>query len=284
MRALEARCLAAALGVFALAGPLSHAAADEPDSAPTAAAPSSTANPGPPASPASWCAPELETLANDVCASLPPKEAQGPRTLIIFLHGVIQPDTTWQWAQQRAAARASARHGFTLVAPRGRRGIGPKGMADWFTWPTAATAQKAHEDALIAEWGGARAELEKRAGKPFERVLFFGFSNGAYYGASLAVRDRVKADGYALFAGGSGAKHLRQAGARTKRRAPIYVGWGEKDRDRRDQEKLGKMLRELGWPSKARGRKGVGHAMTDAQVDEAVAFLTGAKSSGRAAP
>lgn len=150
-------------------------------------------------------------------------------------------------------------------------------MEDWWTWPTSAAGQKAHEDALVSEWSAARAELEKRAGKAFERVFFFGFSNGAYYATSLAMRDRVKADGYALFAGGSGAKHLRQAGATTKRRAPIYVGWGTVDRDRRDQEKLGKMLRELGWPSKARGRKGVGHAMTDAQVDEAVAFLTKSK-------
>lgn len=274
MRAREVVRLAAVLGAFAfgLAGPLSHAVADEPGGAPAAQA--DKESPAAPASTASWCAPELETLPGDVCASLPPKEAQGPRTLILFLHGVIQPDTTWQWAQQRAAARAAARYGFTLIAPRGRRGIGPKGMNDWWTWPTAAAAQKAHEDALIAEWSAARAELEKRAGKPFERVFVFGFSNGAYYGTSLALRDRIKADGYALFAGGSGAKHLRQAGAATRRRAPIYVGWGTNDRDRRSQEKLGQMLRELGWPSKARGRKGVGHAMTDAQVDEAVAFLS----------
>jgi predicted esterase len=150
-------------------------------------------------------------------------------------------------------------------------------MVDWWTWPTAASAQKTHEDALITEWNAARAELEKRAGKPFDRVFLFGFSNGAYYAASLAVRDRIQVDGYAVFAGGSGAKHLKQAGARTTRRAPIYVGWGDRDRDRRDQEKLGKMLRELGWPSKARGRKGVGHAMTDAQVDEAVTFLSAQK-------
>jgi predicted esterase len=155
-------------------------------------------------------------------------------------------------------------------------------MSDWWTWPTAAAAQKTLEDALIAEWSDARAELEKRAGKPFDRVFVLGFSNGAYYAASLAVRDRIKADGYALFAGGSGAKHLKQAGATTSRRAPIYVGWGDRDRDRRDQEKLGKMLRELGWPSKARGRKGVGHVMTDAQVDEAITFLMASKIAGPA--
>lgn len=283
MRAPEARCLAAALGIFALGlvGPTPPAAADEPSAAPAATTSASAIkeSPAPPAQPApqgaaAWCASELEALANDVCARVPSKEATGPRTLLIFLHGVIQADTTWQWAQQRAAVRAAERHGFTLIAPRGRRGIGPKGMEDGWTWPTAYASQKTHEDAVIAEWIAARAELERRAGKPFERVLVFGFSNGAYYATSLALRDRLKADGYAAFAGGSGAKYLRKAGAATKRRAPIYVGWGTGDRDWRSQEKLAKMLRELGWPSKGRGRKGVGHAMTDAQVDEAVAFLT----------
>ena len=88
------------------------------------------------------------------------------------------------------------------------------------------------------------------------------------------MRDRLPVDGYAVFAGGSGAAYLRQAGARTKRRAPLYVGWGDKDRDRRDQEKLAKMLRDIRWPSKTRGAKGVGHTMTDAQVDEAVRVLS----------
>jgi hypothetical protein len=39
------------------------------------------------------------------------------------------------------------------------------------------------------------------------------------------------------------------------------------------------MLRRLKWPSKSLGQKREGHAMTDAQVAQAVAFLT-----GRAAP
>jgi predicted esterase len=288
------RAIALGLGLAALcggvAGDLSRAAADEPKDARAATEESAPAPEGsapasapaqaraqaqaPASAPARWCASELEALPDDVCAFVPTKESSGPRTLIIFLHGVIQPDTTWQWAQQRGAARAAARHGFAMIAPRGRRGSGPKGMEDWWTWPTAAAAQRALEDVILAEWSAARAALEKRAGKPFERVFVFGFSNGAYYAASLAMRDRFPADGYAVFAGGSGAAYLKQAGKRTKRRAPLYVGWGTKDRDHKNQVKLAKMLREISWPSKAGGKKGVGHAMTDAQVDEAVAFLS----------
>lgn len=222
-----------------------------------------------------WCAPELDALPAEACAFHPAKSAPGPRTLVIFLHGVIQPDSGWQWAQQRAAARIGARYGAAVLMPRGRPGIGPKGMKDFWTWPTAAAAQQAHEDAIVAEWGAARAELERRAGQRFERVYVFGFSNGAYYAASLAVRGRLEVDGYAVFAGGSGARYLERAGARTKRRAPIFVAWGGKDRAHRDQVALASMLRRLKWPSKSLGQRRAGHAMTDEQVAQAMAFLGG---------
>jgi predicted esterase len=268
-RAVARRGLALALAALGL-GTAGPALADGPEAPRAAEAPAAPVAPS-----ASWCAGGLETLPNEVCAFVPAKVGAGPRTLVIFLHGVIEPTSTWQWAQQLGAARLAARHGFTMIAPRGRRGTGPKGMEDWWTWPTAGSAQKTLEDTLVDEWTRARAELERRAGKPFERVFVFGFSNGAYYATSLAMRARLPfVDGYAAFAGGSGATYLRQAGARTKQRTPLYVGWGHRDRDRRDPEALAKMLRALRWPSKARGAKGVGHAMTDAQADEAVAFLS----------
>ncbi|KYF61425.1 hypothetical protein BE11_07255, partial [Sorangium cellulosum] len=205
--------------------------------------------------------------------------------LMIFLHGVVQPESGWQWAQQRGAARAGARHGVVVMMPRGRRGIGPRTMEDWWCWPTATAAQASHEDALLAEWDAARAELERRAGGRFERVLVLGFSNGAYYATSLAMRGRLPVDGYAAFAGGSGARYLERAGAQTRLRVPLFVGWGGKDPAHRDQVALARMLRRLKWPSKALGKPRAGHAMTDDQVDQAFAFLSGdrggAKKPGR---
>ncbi|WP_434042814.1 MULTISPECIES: alpha/beta hydrolase [Sorangium] len=261
-------------------------AADAP--APPQAAPPAADAPAPPqAAPAAarWCAPELASLPGEVCAFLPAKEAPGPRVLMIFLHGVVQPDSGWQWAQQRGAARAGARHGVVVMMPRGRRGIGPRTMEDWWCWPTATAAQASHEDALLAEWDAARAELERRAGGRFERVLVFGFSNGAYYATSLAMRGRLPVDGYAAFAGGSGARYLERAGAQTRARVPLFVGWGGKDPAHRDQVALARMLRRLKWPSKALGKPRAGHAMTDDQVDKAFEFLIGkrggAKKPGR---
>ncbi|WP_437794047.1 alpha/beta hydrolase [Sorangium sp. So ce693] len=254
------------------------AASAAPAAAPTASAPASPQD----AAAARWCAPELASLPGEVCAFLPAREAPGPRVLVIFLHGVVQPDSGWQWAQQRGAARAGARHGVAVMMPRGRRGIGPKAMEDWWCWPTASAAQTAHGDALIAEWDAARAELERRAGGRFERVLVFGFSNGAYYATSLAMRGRLPVDGYAAFAGGSGARYLERAGAQTKPRAPVFVGWGGKDPAHQDQVALAKMLRRLKWPSRSLGKPRAGHAMTDEQVDQAFAFLSGRRGGDKA--
>ena len=220
-----------------------------------------------------WCASELPSLANEVCYFVPEKPAAGPRTLIIHLHGVIQPDTNDQWNSQRNAARVGATYGHTVIMPRGRRGIGPKTMESWWAWPTSMDARRTHEDALIAEWTAARAELERVAGKPFERVYVFGFSNGAYYGTSLAMRNRLDAAGYALFAGGSGAAYHEMEAKGTKRRAPIVVAWGAGDPSHDKQKALAKMLKRMHWPYLELGRSKAGHVMTDEQVEKALAFL-----------
>lgn len=235
-----------------------------------------------------WCAPELESLSNDVCTFQSSHPSSGPRTLVIFLHGVTEPGSGWQWTFQRAAARIADSRGLTVIMPRGRRGNGPKGMEDWWTWPTSQAAQEKIEGEILAEWAGAQTELETKMGQKFERVWVFGFSNGAYYATSLAMRGRLAADGdakhpvangYAAFAGGSGASYLKVAGKQTKDRPPFFVGWGGKDPKHGDQEELAEMLKDLHWPSKSEGAKKAGHTATDKQLTDAVAFLGGSASS-----
>ncbi|HEU4405278.1 MAG TPA: hypothetical protein VFS43_08320 [Polyangiaceae bacterium] len=274
--------------------PSASVAAGEP------AAPVGSAGPGEPAAEAQgeapaaageagerWCAPELEALAGgEVCAFVPTHEMAGPRTLVIFLHGVIAPDTTWQWGQQRAAARGAQAQGFTVLMPRGRRGPGPKGMRDAWAWPGGAPPEVEAE--IFAAWQKARAELEGREGRAFERVWVFGFSSGAYYAASLALRGRLAGpgalhvDGFAAFAGGGGRSGAIEAIARRARaRTPIFIGWGGKDKSRDDPRKLAALLRRVGWPAKGELSPKAGHAMTDAQVASAVRFL-GAPRGGQA--
>ncbi len=220
-----------------------------------------------------WCAAELQALTNEVCAFVPDAPSTGPRTLIIHLHGVIPPETTSQWNQQRAAAKVGTSYGFTVIMPRGRRGIGPSGKEEWWAWPTDIDARGKFEHSLVSEWLGAKAALEKKAGAPFERTYIFGFSNGAYYATSLAMRGVVAVNGYALFAGGSGAPYHESDGRKNKNRVPIAVAWGAADPAHEKQEDLVKLLDRLRWPSISLGHQHTGHVMTEMQVAEALGYL-----------
>jgi predicted esterase len=225
------------------------------------------------AAPEPWCSPELETLADGMCYFAPPGEAP-PETLVVFLHGVIKLGTSWQYAQQLALARFAKQNRFAVLMPRGRVGAGSKQFADHFTWPTAAAAQKTLEPEIIDEWTAARAELEQKHGRPFSRMYVFGFSAGAYYAASLALRGRLPVQGYAVFAGGGAPKHVVRWARGVRPKPPIYVGWGTKDKARKDPQALAKALAAMQWTHRAAGRPRVGHTMTDAQVKDAFEFLS----------
>lgn len=223
--------------------------------------------------PQAWCAPEFEELTGAVCAL----ESAEPRrdTLVIFLHGVIKPDTGWQHQQQRAIARAARVNGFDVLMPRGRRGIGPKGMQDWWTWPTGVAAQQKVEPEILQEWDGARTELETRRGAPYPKVLVFGFSNGAYYATQLALRGKTPGDGSAVFAGGASGNWLERHAKNAEKRLPLYVEAGTRDAAAiGDARRLRQMLQRLGWPHRFVERNGGGHSMPDAGLKLAFEYLS----------
>lgn len=235
--------------------------------------------------PRPWCAPELEALTDTVCAYEPATEAadgsqRGPRTLVIFLHGLVKRDSDWAWGQQRLMARMAKTHGISALMPRGRPAFGPGRDPDVLAWPTAQELQKDHEAGLLQEWAAARAEFERRSG-PFQRVLVFGFSNGAYYATSLALRGKLTIDGYGVFAGGSGGKYSRLLAKQSAERVPIFVGYGTKDKARRDPRGLVTMLKSLGWPHRSKVER-IGHTVSDAQIRAALAFLKARADAGSA--
>lgn len=249
----------------ARADPSVEASVDPPDSA----QPSESTEPREPA----WCASELEVWQDEICSYIPENLPQDrPTTLVIYLHGVIQPGTTWQYGPQRGMVRAANKHGFAVIMPRGRRGIGPGSMRDWWTWPTSARAQTQVEQAILQQWAQARAWLEQRLGKPFEKVYVVGFSNGAYYAASLALRGVLSVNGYVIVAGGS-AQAASQGGAQATHRPPIYIGYGHRDSVGQDCRSLGQALARLRWKHRIVGRPRVGHLMTDSQIEEAMEFF-----------
>ncbi len=221
---------------------------------------------------AAWCAPELEALPSSVCAWT--SSGAISDTLVLFLHGVIQPDSGWQYQQQRAIARAAHQNGFDVLMPRGRQGVGPPGMRDWWTWPTSVAAQQQVEQNLLSEWQAARTALEERRNKPYARVFVFGFSNGAYYASQLVLRGKLPGQGAALFAGGSGGKWLERYARAATTRVPVYLQCSRNDKSAvSDVRKLGRMLQRLGWPHRFVERPTGGHSMPDAGVKSALQYL-----------
>jgi predicted esterase len=217
-------------------------------------------------------------IGESTCFYAPDTEAvagaQGaPRTLVIFLHSLVGDGSGWQWEQQRLMQRTAKLHGFSALMPRGRLAVGPGRDPKTWAWPTATALQEQLEDGLIAEWMSAKVEVERRT-SPFNRVLVFGFSNGAYYATSLALRGRLDVDGYGVFAGGSGAKYLKLQAARAQHKAPIFVGYGTKDPDHHRQRALVRLLRQLGWKHRAKAAS-IGHTVSDAQIRSALQFLRG---------
>jgi predicted esterase len=258
--------VAAALGL-ALAMPAGARAEDEPAPEPKA-----------------WCDASLEALDADVCYE-PGTEREGEkRTLVIFLHGLVDANTGWQHQQQKGMALAAKRWGFAMIAPPGRAGLGPKRRDDQIGWPTSETAREGVEDEMIASWRKARETIEARSGKKFERVLVMGFSNGAYYASSLALRGKLDdVDGYAVFAGGSAFPGAERLGKATKTRKPVFVGIASKDSTAKDGASLAKLLKKLAWPHKSVSNK-VGHLVADAQLEKAIAYLRGPEAKPKAKP
>ena len=242
--------------------------------------------------PVGWCADELETLPNGLCyihgrGSAPTPRALRPgeatvagsapeaaeperRTLVIFLHGMIAKNVDWQWLQERALTRqAKASHFDAIFA---KAPLGPSG----YIWPGTRDAQDASEQGLIDGWNEARAVLEKRNGKPYDEVFVMGFSSGAYFTSSLALRGRVKADGFAVFAGGAGS----QSSPTVAQMPPVFVGVCMDDSQTAAHSRgFGAALAARGWPHRI-DEQHVGHMFADAHVAHAVAYLRSQKKLG----
>ncbi len=209
-----------------------------------------------------WCAPEAEALADGIC-HIAPATKSSRRTLVVFLHGAIAKNTTWQWTQQRALIRQAKYIGFEAIFPRSP--LTEKG----YVWPGSLAAQEKVEQELIDGWMAAKKTLEARDGRPFDEVFVMGFSSGAYFVSSLAMRGRADVDGYAAFAGGTGMWSREPA----TRRAPVFVGvCAEDETTAAHSRAFGAALGGAGIPHAVDEQK-VGHAFSDVHVAHAVGYL-----------
>jgi predicted esterase len=144
-----------------------------------------------------WCAPEVAELSDHVFFfdGTPPDATR--RTLVVYLHGMLATTPGFQYVQQRALAREAKARGFAVLFPTSPL------VGDGYYLPTSAAAQKEQEPALLAGLERARRALAERLGRSFDETFVVGFSSGAYYASSLALRGAVDVDGYIVLAGGS---------------------------------------------------------------------------------
>jgi predicted esterase len=210
-----------------------------------------------------WCAPEVEGLPGDVC-HVDGGQQGDRRTLVIFLHGAIAKGTTWQWTQERALLRQSKEAHFEAIFPRAPLG------ASGYVWPGSVKAQLEVEDELFRGWHAAQALLEERAGRPFDQVFVMGFSSGAYFASSLALRRRLDVDGYAVFAGGASYGSATPGPAAA---VPVFVGVCASDKQTADDSRsFGAALAARGFRHRV-DEEPVGHMFSDVHVVHAASYL-----------
>ncbi len=252
-----------------------HANADETSSS---KAKTSKADKADKAAVKTWCAPEVKELSDHVCYFDGGTPADGKQTLVIYLHGALAQTPGFFYMQQRAMALHARKHGFTVLMPTGPSdGVG-------YVWPTGQAAQKEQEPGILAGIAKARVDLEARVGHRFDETFVVGFSSGAYYGSSLAVRNMLDVDGYIVLAGGS--SWVKADTMSKSKRAPVFVGVSAADPQTANHSRsFAGALAGMGWPFKVEERN-AGHMVDWTFMAHGIAWLrdrTRAKSPATAA-
>lgn len=215
--------------------------------------------------PTPWCAPEVSELSDHTCWFDGGTPADGRRTLVVYLHGVYAASPGFQHLQQKALALHAKMHHFTLLLPTAPRTEGG------YAWPGSAERQKVEEAAVLEDIARSKAALERRLGKRFDETFVVGFSSGAYYASSLAIRSALDVDGYVVLAGGS--SWVRPTHDGKKRRAPVFVGVSAKDKQTAGHSRaLAGALAALGWPRKVEERS-AGHEVDWTFMAHGIAWL-----------
>lgn len=237
-------------------------------SAPSATAdePKAKTSPTTKAAPAkTYCAPEVNELSEHVCYFEGGTPADGRSTLVIYLHGALAMTNGFFYMQQRAMALHAKKHGFTVLMPTSPSdGVG-------YVWPTSQTAQKEQEAGILAGIAKARTALEKKVGHRFDETFVVGFSSGAYYGSSLAVRNMLDVDGYIVLAGGS--SWVKAESVAQSKRAPVFVGVSAADPQTAGHSRsFAGSLAAMHWPFKVEERN-AGHMVDWTFMAHGIAWL-----------
>jgi predicted esterase len=184
------------------------------------------------------------------------------------LHGRYERDAAFDETdrQRRLAARATAR-GFAVVALRGELGActGP-GLSTWFCWPS--TRSNDAIAAFLRSWNQALDAAQARARSPARYVL--GFSNGGYFVGLVATRGLFDASAFVIAHGGP-VEPVQAVG----NKRPMLLLSADDDVAQDDMIRFDEELAREGWARESYARPG-GHALTDGDIDSAIAFFADA--------
>jgi len=245
--------------------PTASAAAPEPVLQPASSA-SVARGVAAPGAGSGWCLEGFADLDDGNCY-LVPEVVREPKSLLVYLHGVIAPHGDTQRIVQGIVARNARSRGYVAYMPRGRRGLGPPPTQDWWSWPTTAEKHHRHAATMIQQWRDAAKSLEQLTGGPFARTYLAGSSNGAFFATALALSGEFEADGYGAMSGGSRAgKSVERIRARN--RPPFYVGYGIYDDLKPHPISLGELLGQARWPHRVAAHR-TGHGAREVYLDEA---------------
>lgn len=219
---------------------------------------------------APWCAPEAETLPHDVCYLNGATKDTGRRTLVIFLGGVVAKNVSWQHNHMRGLLKLAKGNNIEAIYPKS-----PLTDAGYM-WPGSLKDQEAKEGELIDQWMNAKRILEMRSGRPFDEVFVFGFSSGAYFVSSLAMRGRMDVDGYAAMAGGQ-AQAARPSPI--EKFAPVFVGVCSKDATSASHSRAFAGALSAAGIKRRVVEQPVGHGLSHVHFNSALAFLRDANKN-----
>ena len=224
-----------------------------------------------------WCGPDVTELSDHVCFFDGTPAGRERRTLVIYLHGMLATNPGFQYVQQRALARDAREFGFTVLFPTSPL------VKDGYFWPTSQAAQNEQEAGILAGIEQARTALAERLGHRFDETFVVGFSSGAYYGSSLAVRSALDVDGYIVLAGG--ASWVRpDPKAENARPAPVFVGVSAADKQTAGHSRaFASTLAALRWPYRVEERD-VGHEVDEVFLAHGLAWLHAQKTRSVAEP
>jgi predicted esterase len=211
-----------------------------------------------------WCSPEVQELSDHVCYYDGQEPDAARKALVIYLHGMYAATPGFQHLQQMALARQAKAHKVTMLfptAPRAEFG---------YAWPTGLASQKDEEARILDGIRKAKDDLEKKLNRRFDETFVVGFSSGAYFGSSVAVRGTLDVDGYIILVGGSS---WARPASESSKRAPIFVGVSAADKQTASHTRaFAGTLAALHWPYRVEERD-VGHTVDWVMLAHGISYL-----------